>query len=411
MSATVDYFATAQDLLDCARLAEQGRATLLGYGRAHHRRVAFCAGSRFPVLAAEPTTVVWGAAYRVPCDALGLSDRICRALTIRTWEGDEIACVAELTDDRPVDEVALDPAVAERLVEHARGIKAFPVGFRAFLADAAAESEPLAETALVAVKIRDSSSLPYHGLARISPDDASRLGVAGSAALVYRGRSCPVDVEVTDECKVGTCQLNQHVRGAVGIQGRHSYGQRVSLHPLDGRRRRWSVARPRPLSLPVSRPNMLDSEKNLVVLHERNIALLGLEPGAYVRLSAAVPAGDGTRYALRHTSLRAFSGVSDTSRVGNDAIPYPAVDKVYLDAYGRRTLGLDHESQHTVLAITADVPRLFVSRSVYYAGTLLLSLAASRPLTDALGTMWAICIAVAVTLAVTVFDLRSRVQY
>jgi len=63
------------------------------------------------------------------------------------------------------------------------------------------------------------------------------------------------------------------------------------------------------------------------------------------------------------------------------------------------------------VTVTADVGQLFLGRLVFYAGTLLLSLVALAPLRSVVGIVPSISLGLVVTVLVTLFDLRSRVQY
>lgn len=191
-----------------------------------------------------------------------------------------------------------------------------------------------------------------------------------------------------------------------------SFGQRLSLYPLEDSLAPPVLVRPRPLSLRLYRPARIDSEKNIVVLHEKSLQLLGVAPGDFVRLQvASTNSSEPGAFELRARSFRAYPGLESEVRRGNEFIAYPQVTEIYVDAYGRASLGLGRNDQGTVVLVTANVKRLFLSRSVFYGGTLFLSLAASQTLADFVGVVTALIAAVVITLLVTLFDLRSRVQY
>ncbi len=432
MSQGLTYFACGADLLHCERLVNAGEASRSTIARAHGRRVAFGAGSDRGVTVPAPGLVAWGAVYEIADAAfLDIADNLA-TVTVKPWNDDAIPCRAPAAEE-VADERRMPAKVAAELLEHARGHNAgtergddqFPEGFLAFLADAAADgvTEEFPAGALIAGRLlrqdpgqEDSEGgarLPYAGLAFVSPADAARAGVSGPiAAVFYRGRACPVEVVIDEAFGPGMCQMSQQTRAALGILGRYPYGQRVELAPLRGALRSRGPIAPRPLILRHGRPNQRDSEKNIVVLHDDNLTLLGVSAGDYVRVRVAKPAGDETgEYELTSASLRAYPGLGDASRDRNTVVEYPRVERVYIDAYGRTALGLKQNDTDFGVVVTADVLRLFLSRIVFYGGTLLLSLAASRPLNDALGTALTVVIAVVVTLAVTLFDLQSKVHY
>jgi hypothetical protein len=409
------YFATGPDMLECERLGQAGEAEQIVHGRAFGFRLAFDPANPpdRPVLERAPHMVVWGTVYRVEPDLLGLAEGNLEEVEVSPWNGSATACLAAVREELPAESVP-PAALLVALEEHVHSVKQFPAGFCKFIGDLADGTMPRGEHTLLVSGHRDTDRPLHHSRVRLHSADAERLGLdRDSAVAVYGERTCPLSVEVTDFCTEGVCQLNQSARAALGMEGRWSYGQRLALHPLAGSLPAPALVQPRSLSLPLYRPAHTDSEKNIVVLHERNLELLGVAPGDFVRLRVAVSADRDSPngYELRSHSLRAFSGSETEVRRGNDEVPYPAVTEVYVDAYGRASLGLDRNDQGPVVLVTADVWRLFLSRSVFYGGTLLLSLIALQPLADALGSVLAVFVAVAVALAVTLFDLRSRIQF
>jgi hypothetical protein len=409
----INYFATSLDILECESLVEAGKADLVGHGRAHDYRLAFEATSSAdrPTLAKADHMVAWGAAYRVPTDALDLDRRKREEIEVTPWKGDSLSCVAAVRSTS-FEEGPPQPEAMARLHAYVASTEEFPQGFVKFISDLASGEMAFGRGSLMVTGHRGSGRAPLHGILRLHPIDAEKLGITGPTATVVYGRStCPVSTEQTKDCPQGICQLNQSVRAALGMEGRHSFGQRVALYPLDGSLDPPALIHPRPLALRLYRPARTDSEKNIVVLHEKNMQLIGVTPGDFVRLRVASKRKGASNYRLKSHSLRAYPGLEKEVRRGNDLIPYPRVAEVYVDAYGRGDLGLGQEDQEVVVLVTANVWRLFLSRIVFYGSTLLLALIASQALVDAFGSLLAPVFGVAITLGVTVFDLRSRIQY
>ena len=332
----------------------------------------------------EVTTVDWGGASR-------------RAFAI-THAGD-------LPHERPPERGTL-----EALIANAKE-NGLPEFYRQFLDGIRDEpQDDNFRSGLLVVGHRESSGPPGIGVARLSRADAAKRELRSFAAVVYRERACLVRVEELPEAEEGHCQLNQTVRHVLGIPGRLCYGATVELFPVRRRQRPFPFVEPRPLCLPLFRPSYLDAENNSCVLDSRNIALLGIEAGQYVRLRVVRPDSEN-RYEVHNCSLRVFPGSSSEVWRGPDRITYPREHEIYVDAYGRRELGIHRHSEGMPVTVTADVGQLFLGRLVFYAGTLLLSLVALAPLRSVVGIVPSISLGLVVTVLVTLFDLRSRVQY
>lgn len=256
------------------------------------------------------------------------------------------------------------------------------------------------------------------GLVRAHPEDATDHRDGAFVAVVLHGRAVVGHLALHDTCERGVVELDQSLRHALGLPGREIHGVEVDLEPVTGRVPSLPLLRPRMLALPVWPPSWLDSEKQLAILHPNTIKLLGLEEGDAVRVTVTTP-GDREGRTIRSLNRRVLPGSADEVHRRGDMCAYPAPGEIYLDLDARNQLGISDEGYPAW--VTAHARRLVLRRIVVYGLTLFLALAGlSGPLGDigaslgvtAAGTAVAtLALAVLVTLAVVVFDLRSKVHY
>lgn len=412
----VRYFAVGIDILWCESLAASDQATVLAHARVRDYRVLLNggAGPSSPAIAPCQRATSWGTVYEIKNPGLckWLVSRSLEEITVFGWDTQPILCLTEVVEHVPGHGEPVPAQELQQLIRLAEGVEDLPDGFVTFLKQAANPMFHRPDADLIVTGHIGTAEVPRIPTARLHPHEISKRQLGSVGTVEFLGHICPVEINSDTNAREGICQLNQAARTALGIYGRYSYGQHVALRPTRGQLSPLRPVSPRTLTLAQRRPEKLDSESNLVVLHENAFTRLGIEPGDYVRLTTSAPTDQSaTGYALMHYSARAFPGIERSSRRANDRIDYPQATEIYIDAYGRDKLGIERDREGDVIVVSADIGRLFISRVVFYTATLMLSLVASRPLNDVTGPVWSLVIAVALTLAVTIFDLRSRVQF
>lgn len=255
-------------------------------------------------------------------------------------------------------------------------------------------------------------------LLKISKSMAKKLDLKTIAAVTYREKACLVKVVHLNTLDNNSCQIDQTIRNILGFPGRECYGTFVNLFPVEGMELIFSLIKPRSLVLPLHRPSWLHSEKNICILHEDNIRLLGLNEGEYVKIRTVVLAQNG-RYRIRKITLRVFSGTSSKRKIRTET--YPKVDRIYIDLDGRFRLGIPKDIIGTPLCISADIGRLFASRLLYYGITLFLGFIALDSLIQEILSKWEISkilVSVAtlifsatITLTLCFFDIKGKIRY
>lgn len=250
------------------------------------------------------------------------------------------------------------------------------------------------------------------GLLKISSSATRSLQLASLAVVLYEQKVCLVQVLSIKSLDKDSCEIDQSVREILGIRGRETYGTRVDIFPVRGNRLGFPFVNPRTLVLNVSPPAWLDSEKSICILHENNIRLLGLTEGEYVRISTVKLSKKSNQYQIREITLRVFSGIS--SFIGNNE-EYPDVRKIYLDKDSRRKLDIEADRS---IVVSADPWKMFTSRLLYYGVTLFLGVNALAPviqaafnLSGALSFGLTLFLSAMITLVLSVFDIRGKIQY
>jgi gamma-glutamylcyclotransferase len=425
------YLAYGSNLAPGKVASFSSRPRYIGPARLPDHRLAFTrrsvrTGTGVADVLEAPGMTVWGALYELKSRGL---DRIDEKEGRKIGAYDRIEVRVFTQDDEPVE--AITYSVVQKESEEVKPSREYLAGlvdgaaqarlpepYRRFLEALRDEwdDEPEHEfrRALLVRGTATRSEARGTGLVKVNPTIRTGHSLGRYAAVVYRGRAALAEVCETEACDERSCELDQSVRQALGIPGRESFGAHVALARVRGvPRRPWlRLIRPRTLVLPVWPPSWLDSEKQIVVLHEKNIAALGLVPGEVVRIWSVV--SEGATYSLRHTSLRVFGGSAPTINRSGEQIDYPRADEVYMDRDGRNMLAIP---ERYPALVEPDVTRLFSSRLLLYGVTLFLGVAAlADPLnTLAFGDTESVVVAFGVALIATIllvlYDIRGRVRY
>lgn len=184
---------------------------------------------------------------------------------------------------------------------------------------------------------------------------------------------------------------------------------------------RWSPVRPRALILPAHAISKNDAEKNYCVLHPDRIKILGLQEGEYIRLFAATPtiAEDARAAKTEALTIRVFTGSSDEITRSKQE-EYPDRAKLYLDMNARQRIGFpNHDWQETPVLVRPALGRALAVRALFYGLTILLGVGAVFQILQAFAPHWnsyayaAVSLGAsgAITLSLSVVDLRSRFRY
>lgn len=149
--------------------------------------------------------------------------------------------------------------------------------------------------------------------------------------------------------------------------------------------------------------------------------MLGLHEGDYITILSARKMNEGA-FEIMRLSRRVFSG-SDAKlhKFNNEEVEYPYPTALHLDLDGRMALGFERETQGMGALVTPSVLKLFGANIVRYGMTLLVGLFALFSLIQPLGKEfnWSdlttagitLLLSVAVTVIVTIFDLRAKIRY
>jgi gamma-glutamylcyclotransferase len=435
-SASVDflqYFAYGSNL-DQTKVSKYCPSSkLLGPARLTDYQLAFTRRRQSGTGAADIIPAhgmsVWGALYKIHKSELTRLDskeghpQAYERIDVTVHIGDESCRAMTYTVTNKEDrEVAPSPKYLSELVEASAKV-GLPQQYRGFLESLRAEPPENFRAGLVVRGTEDRSGATGMNIVRVQRDTVKAEGLGSFAVVAWQGRAVVAKVMPTDDIDEG-CQLDQTLRESLHFPGRASYGHKVTIHPLKRRIVDSPLLRPRSLVLPVFPPAWLDSEKNLCILHPRNIAQLGLVEGEYVNIICVVRAGE--QFRMRKLTLRVFGGstgqivVEDVPDIPDVPENYPQSVKIYLDADARRALGLAVASSEYPVLVRPNVARLFASRALYYGITLVIGvstilevLQAFRVAATSSAAQAAIALtsAVALTCLLTLLDLRGRLQY
>lgn len=417
---------------DCAtaRFVDVGK--VLDHRLVFTRQSVSRRGSAADIVTA-PDMVTWGAVYEVSDDDVRALDR--REGHPNAYERSEIdvelmgaprttrRCVTYTVVDKVWPETKPQPDYFADILCGAAE-RNLPSSYQRFLESLAAQPDDKFRHGYVILPTKQVDRRTL-GVLQVSPSDKSALRLGDVAFVEVGERRCVVRVLIDDGLQAGEeCRLDQNVRDAIGVPGQETFGATATLDPCDNRTVRWSFIRPRFLVLPVNTPARLDSEKNIAVLHPKNIRLLGLNEGDYVRLRTAV-IGAGGRRVTKSLTIRTFGGsITDRQARGRASeSDYPKLDTIYVDADGRHLLGLAEDERGTPIVVTADIPKLFLSRTLFYGLTYFVGIAGLAATTrvaldwrragdssDALVYLISAAVAALLTAGLAVVDIRSRVQ-
>jgi len=258
-------------------------------------------------------------------------------------------------------------------------------------------------------------------LIRLNPADGGHLRHGSFGALVMGDKKILGKVEITNMVPKGTCEADQALRACVGVGGQYCFGNRVSVLPCSGKPPRRSLIQPRALVLPLYPISRNDSEKNYCVMHPDRIKTLGLQEGEFARLFVAATLNqDDSQANIKAISIRVFSGsASEVTRESGKA-PYPNRSEFYLDRDGRIQLGLPETGWHGIpILIRPALWQALSTRAIFYGLTALLGIGAIFQLLQAFAPQWnsyiqaaaALAASAALTITVSIIDLRSRFRY
>jgi gamma-glutamylcyclotransferase len=328
----VKYFAYGSNMCDTVILERCPHRIILGAARLDNYRLAFRrklkTGTGAADILSSPSMTVWGVLYEIDQDDLAeldlregykindlsnsIYERIKISVTLKTVEGESLHNNVEAytvskqhkqLSDIPPSSNYIDNMIAGALTNK------LPSSYIAFLRWLKREVEKARKPHNLLVfstsSREDSKGL---GLLKVSDSVARSLKLHNFAAVLYEKKVCLVQVVTVSSahssCELdhNSCELDQSVRHIIGIPGRETYGFRVNIFPVTGNRSSFPLVKPRTLMLKAFPPALLDSEKNICVLHENNIRLLGLAEGEYVRIST-VRLDKNNQYQIREINL------------------------------------------------------------------------------------------------------------
>jgi len=121
------------------------------------------------------------------------------------------------------------------------------------------------------------------------------------------------------------------------------------------------------------------------------------------------------QYQIREINLRVFSGCSSEIFIDGNEKEYPDIREIYLDKDRRAELGIEEDM---TIVVSADTWKLFTGRLSYYGITLFLGVTALTPVVKDVFDLTVIAsfgltllFSAMITLVLSVFDIRGKVQY
>jgi hypothetical protein len=253
---------------------------------------------------------------------------------------------------------------------------------------------------------RGHSGIPVIQVSTDAATALSRYGVVSFNGLHGIGRI------VANEKLAGNCvAVDQRLRHAVGLRGQLAFGHTGTVHPLDRAPERFLLTRT--LALRLSEARIGDAERGLVVMHERNLTLLGVSDGDFVDVIRAVRTGDAGGLTMRRATLRCMTASGEATS------GYPNLERVYLDEQCRYKLGIMSGEPYigTPLLVKPNVRRAAASRVVIYGVTVLLGtstftdlLSRLTNLRGAAVALAALAVAFSLTTLLAYLDLRAKLE-
>ena len=423
------YFAYGSNMHSADLLAIPGVHSL-GKARLRDHRLRF---NRFSLrrqagaadIVPAPGFTVWGELLAVEAAAFDTLDRkegapdAYRRADVTVWHpelGTLPAVTYVVVDPEGTEQVPAEDYVQSML--RAADELGFPVGYvdllDRILVDASAKTsaEHFRRGSLV---VSTSDRVGSRGLGTVERY-GSRPHHVGMKGLRLGDRAVLVDCYERPDLAEGVLAVDQNVRHALGVVGMEVYGHTMELVDVSPPVPRYRIVAPRGLVLPVHYPHWLDSEKSLVVLHPKNMALLGVKESEYVDIWFLGRPGGVER--ARRITIRCFAGTTESlAYVGRDK--YPTVHEVCLDREARTALGMTDGDIDAPVLVVPSLARLARDRLLFYALTAFLGVSAVISLLQALApglgkaaqALLAVVITAVVTVALAVADLRARIRY
>lgn len=427
------YFAYGSNLSADVIASLPGFHQTIGLARLDNFRLAFTRWSPkwkagVADIVESPGMCLWGILYNIDEDALlaldakeGLGSAYMRIEVNVTLPDESIMPASSYTViSKSIVEITPSKEYLNSMIQSLESLKvdSFYVAFLESLMSEAQDS--FRHGFLVRPTLSRAEALGYP-IVRVSTSLANTYRANRFCVISYRGKTGLAVIAHGLSIPSGICEIDQSMRSSLSIKGRFAYGSAVMLHPLNYRPKLSVIVNPRSLVLPLQRASVLDSEKQICTLHQKNIVLLGLSEGDYVRITGVVQLSPGI-YKVSHLSRRVYSGsASVVKRSGIYAEEYPKPGKFYLDLDGRLSLGFAVQDELSPVLIAADTSKLFLGSILRYGLTLLAGLLALHPLVEAvythfhcnslLAVITTISIAAMLAVVATVIDLRSRVGY
>jgi cation transport regulator ChaC len=428
-----NYFAYGSNMAEQVITAVAPSAAKIGLARLPDHRLAFTRKSvRWGAGVADVLECrgasVYGVLYAIRTDELDGLDRkegapkAYRQANITVMaEGRPVAAMTYVVVQPEPQEVPPRPDYLAQLTQAARDHR-LPGSYLDFLGYLEEQFRSGSrDDGLVLTQTADRRFSAGEPLIRLNPADGAHLRQGSFGALVMGDRSALGKVEITDAVPEGTCQADQALRACVGVGGQFCFGNRVGVLPCRGKPPRRSVIMPRALVLPLYAISRNDSEKNYCVVHPDRIKVLGLQEGEFARLFVAATLNQNDSMAdIKALSIRVFSGSASEVTRESGNVPYPNRAEFYLDQDGRRQLGLPERGwQGTPILIRPALWQALSSRAIFYGLTALLGIGAFFQLLKAFAPHWnsyidaaaALAASTALTITVSIIDLRSRFRY
>ena len=434
----IRYFAYGSNMHGDEMVKAGGRFEKIGVARLDDYRLAFtrrskCWGAGVADVVESKRLSVWGVLYSIDEVALsGLDHKegykgpdandnayVRQWVTVCLAGGPQFQALTYVVTEKLKDELAPNPEYLERLVSGALQNN-LDKDYIAFLQAIGQETDSDFRRGVLVKPTTTRQGARGTPIIRVS-EQVGQFKQGRLCAIEYGKRTA---LAVTIRCgdvAANECELDQSIRTSLAAKSRFTFGFFVRLSQTDEHPNHWLVFQPRTLALPLHRPSILDSEKNICILHSKNIALMGVQEGSYVTITAAGRTPTG-RYVVRKITRRVFSG-SDAKlhQPENEELPYPTAQKLYLDLDGRLALGLSRDDDAAPVLINPTMSRVFLENIMRYGITLLVGLLAIQPLVDVLrttmcwspitGALLTGTFAIGMTCVLTIFDLRSRVHY
>lgn len=423
------YFAYGSNMHSADLLAVPGVRSL---GKAHlpdHRlrfnRFSLRRRSGAADIVEAPGFTVWGELLEVPTEALGTLDAKEGApeayhrvsVGVRHADLGSLPAITYAVAEPETTEQVPAPEYVASMLRAAAELQ-FPAGYVDLLerihADVLAEVGPadFRKGSLVAGTSDRRGSRGLGTVERWGRHHRHR----GMKGLRLGSKAVLVECYERPDVPAGVIRVDQNVRHALGVEGMQFYGHTMELVDVSPPVPKYRVVAPRGLVLPVHHPHWLDSEKSLVVLHPKNIALLGVKESEYVDVWF-LGRSDGVEKARRIT-IRCFSGTTESLPfVGREK--YPTVHEVCLDREARTALGMTDDDVDAPVLVVPSLAKLARDRFLFYALTAFLGVSAVIALLQALApgigasaqALLAVLITAVVTTALAVADLRARIRY